>query len=106
VEVRKIHKGKKNENPVNYVPFFDTHQDERQLRNGAFSLPLAVQIREEEYATRNTNAYLDKTIRVFSRASTIDADYEDKKKAIDACFKQWFASKSGSNSYGPSLSQC
>lgn len=106
VEVRKIHKGKKKENPVNYVPFFDTHQDERQLRNGAFSLPMAVQIKEEEYATRNTMAYLDKTVRVFSRASTIDADYEDKKKAISACFKQWFAGKGGGDSYGPSLSQC
>jgi HD superfamily phosphohydrolase len=106
VEMRKIHKGKKAENPVNYVPFFDTRQDERQLRNGAFSLPLAVQIKEEEYATRNTMAYLDKTVRVFSRASTLDANYEDKKKAIRACFKKWFASKGGSESYGPSLSQC
>ena len=106
VEVRKIHKGKKKENPLNYVPFFDTHQDERQLRNGAFSLPMAVQIKEEEYATRNTMAYLDKTLRVFCRASTIDADYEDKKRAISACFKKWFASKGGSEEYGPSLSQC
>ena len=90
---------------MNYVSFFDSHQDERQLARGPFDLPMASQAMEEEYAIRNTKAYLDKTVRIYSRLSELDDDFLEKNKAIEELFKRWFSGKGGDSAF-PSLSQC
>jgi HD superfamily phosphohydrolase len=106
VEMRVIHHGRKEMNPVSSCHFLLKSDLDLIQRCEPQDLPLARQVNEDEYECDIPKKFMEKTVRVYSRASALDADRAEKHAAIRECFELWLESKGLNTRTTPSLSQC
>lgn len=100
VEMRKIHHGMKEENPVNFMRFLAKGELLRLEKCRACDLPIASAVDEEAYECHIPRAFFEKSIRVFNRSGS-----EEIGRSILQCVREWFRRERQSDESYSTLSQ-